>query len=699
MSNLPKPSDEQLNIITKLEKYNIIVDSVAGSGKTTTNLHIANKYKDLNILLLTYNAKLRIETKTKCAKYKLNNIEVHTYHSFGKKYYNDKCHIDSVLDLIVNEDTDINTNIQYDIIILDEAQDINLLYYKFIRKIYRDNAKKAKLCLLGDKFQSIFIYNGSDNRYMIHGNKVFDLNDYEWLECKLSQSFRITNEMSEFINNCMLSKERIYSSKYSYIKPQYIIANIFGKKPYEVLVSYFEKGYKPEDIFILAPSVKTAPNTPIRKLENKVKQNYPNINIYIPISDEEKLDAELLQNKLVISTFHQVKGLERKVVLVFNFDESYFNYYAKNENRYTCPNILYVATTRASEELVLFHDVKNNFLPFLDNHLLKDYTQFSKSRTYKIKSAIQRKTKNYSVTNLIKHLPYNVLKNCKKYFEYQNYNLKSTNIILESKVYNKVQNTYESVGELNGLIIPMLYEYFTTKKLQLYDKILDLKINTSFGKNKILLDFYDDLLNDCNNELLKDKLSIKTLLKLCNLWNAYSTEYLFKLCQINDYNWLTQNNIKECLKNFKKLNLSNDLHYEVKYEDDIILENGEKYNISGYADCIDKHNNILYEFKCISELKDEHFIQLAIYMYLDLAKGIKNRKYILYNILTNEYIELISNYSKLLEMIKYIITSKTSSYKIDDITFFNNLKYNEPAKKIINYEEYNYECDEYILEF
>ena len=42
---------------------NVIVDAVAGSGKTTCNLHIAKKYSNLNILLVTYNKKLRLDTK------------------------------------------------------------------------------------------------------------------------------------------------------------------------------------------------------------------------------------------------------------------------------------------------------------------------------------------------------------------------------------------------------------------------------------------------------------------------------------------------------------------------------------------------------------------------------------------------------------------------------------------------------------
>ena len=41
------------------------VDAVAGSGKTTTILHIAQKFEDKHICCITYNAKLKNETHGK----------------------------------------------------------------------------------------------------------------------------------------------------------------------------------------------------------------------------------------------------------------------------------------------------------------------------------------------------------------------------------------------------------------------------------------------------------------------------------------------------------------------------------------------------------------------------------------------------------------------------------------------------------
>jgi len=88
-----KVSAEQMEIINNLKNYNVLVDAIAGSGKTTTILHIAKKYKKCKILLLTYNSKLKIETKERCIAEKIKNVDVHTYHSFSRTY-NSKAYTD-----------------------------------------------------------------------------------------------------------------------------------------------------------------------------------------------------------------------------------------------------------------------------------------------------------------------------------------------------------------------------------------------------------------------------------------------------------------------------------------------------------------------------------------------------------------------------------------------------------------------------
>jgi len=364
------PSNEQIDIINNLKVNNIIVDSVAGCGKTTTNLHIAKQYNQLKILLLTYNTRLKLDTREKVNKLNLTNLEVHSYHSFCVKYLNNKCFTDDGIINILKKNVEPIQNINYDILILDEAQDISPLYYELIIYIIKYNIiKNPKLCILGDRYQSIYDFNNADNRYIIYSDLLFNINNFNWNKKKLSTSFRLTAENANFINNCIIDQNRINSIKTG-IKPRYIICDTFCYEKinfespcYNEIKYYLNLGYLHEDIFVLAPSVKSN-SSPIRQLANQISKS--NIPIYVPNSDEEKIDEDIIKNKIVFSTFHQSKGLERKVVIVFNIDDSYFKYYKKNVNPYSCPNEIYVALTRSIDRLTCFHHYKNNYINFIE---------------------------------------------------------------------------------------------------------------------------------------------------------------------------------------------------------------------------------------------------------------------------------------------------------------------------------------------
>ena len=771
---LPTISKEQNSVIIALkENNNVIVDSVAGSGKTTCILHIATEFKNINILLLTYNAKLKIETRTRVSNLKLKNLEVHSYHSFCVKYYDNKCFTDSqIFKLLLNKTK--NKKYNYDLIILDESQDINPTYYELICKIYKDNDNNARLCLLGDRNQSIYQFNKADERFLIYANKIFNFNKDTWVKCKLTESFRITYEMSNFINSCMFNCDRIKSVKKSNNKPRYIICDTFDdykNKPFDEVLFYLQKGYTPEDIFILAPSIKTngKNKSPVRVLENKIK-NELNILIYIPSSDEEKIDDEIIKNKLVFSTYHQTKGLERKVIIIFGFDSSYFNYFNKNANSKNCSNELYVASTRGSEYLTLLHHHTNNFLPFLNTKKLHTYCNvyiFDELSTNKNK---ELKNLNTPVTDIIKHLPSDVLEECMKYFTIKQINKKIKQIEIIHKT--KQKNGFEHVSDITGTAIPAYFEYKITNKLSFYDELLldypknkelkydelinfkissDLDLNNNnfidndLNNNNFIdndlndNNFIDNDLNDNNlidndlnnndefdkiydfNKINIHNLKLDELLYISNLWSSKKSGLLFKVCQITKYNWLNKNDLDLCVERLYKLNLSSNAVFEKKFE----LENKNELSnrkIIGYVDCID--NNNLYEFKCVSKIENEHYLQLAIYIYLyetqklnkitysindkiiyirnnmeiediitnicingdikvnnhNISKNkiIKNITFIennkskcyLYNILSDELNEICYDYEQLKNLIKYLIVTKYDNYKSDSDDIF-----------------------------
>ncbi len=645
--NLPPVSREQQDVLTNLENNNIIVDSVAGSGKTTCNLYIAKHYTKSNILLLTYNARLKLETREKVESLNLTNLEVHSYHSFCVKYYNTKCYNDSVINTIIEENTQPKKPVEYDIIILDEAQDITPLYYKLICKIYKNNSRNARFCILGDKYQSIYAFNNADQRFIMFASNVFNFNKLDWKYCKLSTSFRMTNQISKFINNCFLHSNRIITQKEGNI-PRYIICNTFGIRTFQEVLYYLSLGYEPSDIFILAPSVKSEKN-PARQLENKIKTKLPNIKIFVPTSDKQKLNKDILEGKLVISTFHQVKGLERKVVIVFNIDMSYFEYFNTTANKYSCPNEIYVAITRSLEHLTVFHHQTNSTLPFIKELENNCYVEISKP--IKELPCDEKKKTEYSVTDLIKYLPQCVIDDCCSHITLTTINSCDTLIDLPLVVQN------ELVCDINGIALPLYYEYSLKKDIKIFNELITKEFENQQKIKKISKPY-------SLSNIILDKVTPSELLYIANCWLSLNNGYIFKLQQLQDYSWLSSDALLKSQKRLEKLNISINSSFEC------YLSNN---NIKGFADCIDFDCNTIYEFKCVQHLEKEHYLQSIIYKYLfDSSKNI-NSKCFLFNILTNELVQLECKYPKMKEIIEYLMYCKNNTFKTNDNEFLNEI--------------------------
>ena len=658
-------SEEQENIIN-CDDSNIIVDSVAGSGKTTTILHYAMEYNNKQFLLLTYNAKLKLESRKKAQILGLHNIEIHSYHSFCVKYYDSNAFRDTPIENIINTDKPNKIKFKYDYIIVDEAQDMTLLYYYLFQKIYRNNVnKQALIIIIGDKNQSIFQFNGADYRFITMAEQCFSLNTYSWNYFNLSNSFRITSPMSNFINNCMMGYQRLTSSKQG-ILPEYIYCNSFSDIPFKKLLEILVE-YEPEDIFVLAPSLRSH-KTPVRVLENKIKIQFPEIPVYVPVSDDEQIDDSIIKGKLVFSTYHQVKGLERKVVIVYGFDSSYFQYYKQNVSKFICPNELYVATTRASEHLVLIHDNKSNCLEFIDKTKLRKYVKVNSSKfllSNRISNNINNNlNKTTSPTDLCRHIPEYIFNKCMKYFYI--HKIRNASDIIQISHSTIQNNTIESVSEINGTAIPLYFEYLNKGTIDIINKLPFNKNITNYNKEeRFSIDIDLDIkLRNIIESIEQKNLSIEDLLYLTNRWNTFKSGYLFKLNQITDYNWISQEQMTNCYTNIENLNIQ----HNARFEKELLMAYPFKnmnIKLIGFIDCVDNTN--IYEFKCVKELEQQHFIQLAIYALMnelekEIIRSSKSYNYYLYNILTDEQYEIKFTFDNLILMIEELI----------DYKYFNN---------------------------
>jgi hypothetical protein len=631
---------------------------------TSSVIFISERYPEKNILTLTYNSQLKNETRKKTNH--LKNLSVHSYHSFCTTNYNKNAYTDVAVNEIIHFDAKKLNSFMYDVIIVDEAQDVTPLLYNLLKKIFKDNERDFKLVIMGDKMQSIYKFRESDSRFITMGKLLFEkFNKHEWKEVTLSESFRCTKPTIDFINKCVIGYDRIHSKKVSNYKPEYAICNTYGTYPRKVLENYL-KVYKPEDIFILAYSIKD--KTPIKTLANHIT-NTTNVPIFCSSSDQESLDSRIIEGKLVFTTIHQSKGRERKAVILLGFDESYFEYYDKNSDRNICPNELYVALTRSSERLTILHDQKNNMVQFLNNNLLKNFTTFvDQSKTkQREKKGISFKEINFTVTELVSYLPFSIENLCIKLIDikrlrkddYQKLNI--DNIV-------KIENLYESVSDITGIAIPAYYEYIVNGKTTIVNKNLienniDMVQSTNWSEetklvlitklkkfSKSVQKFYKDNIEKIN---VNEKLSIENLLKISLYYTSLQNKTDYKLKQITKFDWLSEETLSEGINRLKSITLNNcNLHFEESIE--------KVYNnalIFGEMDCIDKNNKIVYEFKCTKTLTSSHIIQLAVYIYLHEHKDYIYR---LYNIFTGELLEISIIDKNIESLMKILIEHKTN---------------------------------------
>ena len=671
--NLPNPSEEQMNIINHIKsgKYNGEVDAVAGSGKTTTILSLANHIAEKSIIQITYNSELKREVSEKKEKYGLTNIAIFTYHSFAYKYYTEEANTDIGISKIVRTGMSPKMVLpQIDILVGDEIQDMNFLYYQFIQKVLTDSGNKSRtqiqILILGDKYQGLYEFKGADIRFLTLGHEIWSsASPYPFKHMNLTTSYRVTRQIADFVNKVMLGPELDASSslgesslgesslgerihaikdgpKVSYIRRPncFQVYKSIGARIVNMILS----GYaKPSDIFVLAASVK---QKYFKMIENMLVEN--NIPCYVPMNDVNTIHSDVIKNKVIFSSFHQSKGRERKVVIIYGFDRTYFDYYNRGADMTVCPSTLYVAATRATEKLIVVE--ADDPLPFLKyTHFeLRDSTfvefegepvNFFESDAHcDANLAVQcHKT---SPTELIRFLNENVVITIADLMEDQLFTtscscsgsgsgseitttiVSNENFITSSYFGNEV---CEEVSDLNGLAIPSLYQERNTGKNSITEHVL-----AHIDKER---PFYKEKMREI--DFLKP-LTLANHLLLTNMYKAMNENLYFKLAQIVSYDWLSQENVDAMFGNMDThIRQPSELAYEVaiikdkyktaeqtasKYKriDEFVERHMEKefglLRMNAIVDAVSP--DTIWEFKCVEAITTEHRMQLLIYAWI-----------------------------------------------------------------------------------
>lgn len=611
MSQQIVPSTEQQEIINCIIDFNIKVNAVAGSAKTTTSLLVAKGHPDLNILLVTYSQRLKHETREKVKIWNMKNIEVHSFHSLGLKYFKGKCTTDGDL-LKIIEEGKVPVKKRFDIIIIDEAQDMTDVYYNFMEYFLKTQSGYS-LLIVGDEHQSIYQYNGASPLYLIESEKYFS-NNKEWKSMKLQTSYRLSKPTANLLNQTFFGFEQIQSIKDGPDIDYYLCD--FYRDASSIIRRYLDC-YSFEDIFILSPVLNCSNKSPVKVIENQLA--LADIPLYYPTSDVCATE-ESKKGKIVFSSFHQSKGRERKLVFVLDFNLSK---YEKEKDPTQIFNKYYVAASRSSEKLVLLHHYENNNLPFLRDNLIS-YTNPYILKELTIDRVKNLKTKNYPVTDLIRHIDQEVLQMVSeiKFVEIQ-----KPQKFIDIPTTCQTSIGCEEVSDINGVAIPMYLEILIK------------------GRSSV------------NEKLTVNNLTVGKVLYASAKHIAMENNLMSKLKQIDNYSWFPEFQMKKCVKRLQK-----HIDSEASFENFIFADIKHKrrqIKLMGYTDC-ENHQNI-WEFKCCRSLQPEHILQLAVYSYIQhLINKNNNYNYYLFNILSGQILKLKPNYKLIQKIVKKILDLKLS---------------------------------------
>lgn len=281
---------------------------------------------------------------------------------------------------------------KYDYILIDEYQDINFIRCKLLQKLQENSG--AKIFAVGDDWQSIFKFNGSDVQLFIDFDRYFS----EPETIKIEKSRRNPSIINEISSKFILKNPNQEKKKIKYFKE----VEKVNKKPIKIVTYPNQKNernkiFKLEAILdeIINNSKKTEPKILLLGRGNDDITGFVNNNLFL-IKDKGKYKKVIYtENRnldITFMTVHQSKGLEFDEVIVINNENKINGFpnqieddplidFVKTKESYVFAEerrLFYVALTRSRNNVYLLtpklgysafinelrkkHDIKNTKL-------------------------------------------------------------------------------------------------------------------------------------------------------------------------------------------------------------------------------------------------------------------------------------------------------------------------------------------------
>ncbi len=585
---------EQKEFITcALAGNNILVDACVGSGKTTAIQNLCMEFpRDKKILYLTYNKLLKIDAKEKI---KGKNVNVTNYHGFAFVCLK-RAGINAGISDLIQKFNNLTPPIgRYDLLVLDEYQDIDQEIADMLMYIKQKNVN-MQIVAVGDMRQKIYDKTTLDIEEFIE-SFIGKHTDLEFTKC-----FRLCNSLAEKLG-------RIWEKKIVGVNEACTVIEM----PKKDIIRYLAE-QNPADILCLGSRNGLMSST-LNVLEEKYTEKYNKTTVYASISDNDRSGVtEPTKETAIFTTYDSSKGLERRICVVFDFTESYWAIRRDMpQQKYEIlRNIFCVAASRGKEKIVFVRS---------DEEMLSEQTLSSKNEA-------STKLENVQISAMFDFKYKEDVEECYRLLEVKR-------IHREDKKIIQIEN-HEALIDL----APCIGIYQEAVFFDKYDIDKDIEL-------------YKQINADRNIDAAKYHTLDKKILYLISL----ETNQKRYIMQVNRP--LVEEDQKEQLKKRLNQVLSPHDESQQICEIPFAEKKDGNFAFAavGYADVI--KGRTVYELKFVSELTHEHFLQCACYVVAKkLKKGIlwNTRTNDMYEISipnTNAFLDAITKTITKHQLVKY----------------------------------------------
>lgn len=541
------------------EGRNILVEACIGSGKTTAIQILCDEIgQNKKILYLTYNKLLKLDAR---AKIRNRNVCVTNYHGFAYTALDRQDLHAGISDLIQTFNREKPPVPRFDVLIIDEYQDIEQESADMLSYIKSKNPA-VQIVAVGDMEQKIYDKTTLDVSAFIENF----LGDH--LTLTFTQCFRLNAQLAETLG-------RIWQKRIVGVNP-----NCKTEVMNVTEAIGFLAAQDPADLLCLGSRTSIMADV-LNVLESDYPERFNKRTVFASISDRDSTGAtEPRADSAIFTTFDASKGLERKVCVIFDFTESYWRMrISRPEQKYTIlRNIFCVAASRGKERIVFVTGGE----PLLSEKTLSVDTKEGTGRI---------------ALNISEMFDFKYKEDVEKCFGL----LKIEKSVQDGGII-KIRNRDELIDLSPCIGVYQEAMYFTNYEIE-----KEILLFLDLHRNKRYL--YPERDRDLP---LEEKILILTALETGQ--DRYKMQVRTPYIMPAEREQLTRR-LQTMLSPDETIQVGCSISFSDR-------KNGrEKYYAAGFADAV--KGDAVYELKFVEELKREHFLQCACYLVaLDRKRGI-----------------------------------------------------------------------------